>query len=223
MLKKSLKSMLSYNSKLKRIDIRMKAFLKTIHQAAKKSDSVLFFHEFIKSPSTMGSIFPSSKKLAHCMAQQIPKNSNRFVIELGAGTGSVTAELLNHGVEPGRLIVIEKSPKLVRHLQKRFPSVMIIEGDAMNLHEILTQHDRLDIEAIISSLPLCSLPSATVQTITSQISHLIADKGTFIQFTYDLLKRKIKHYNDFYHLYSKTVWFNFPPASVKVFASNHVA
>ena len=220
MLKKLLKPILPHYSKLNRINIWIKVILKEIKRSTQKSETVLFFHEFIKSPRNVGSIFPSSKKLAHCMAQQIPKNSNRFVIELGAGTGSVTAGLLEYGIEPTRLIVIEKSPKLVRHLQKRFPSVMIIEGDAANLLEILTQHDRLDIEAIISSLPLCSLPLLTVQTITDQIYQLISEKGKYIQFTYDLLKRRIKPYKDFYHLSSKTVWLNFPPASVKVFVSN---
>ncbi len=221
MIKKLLKPVLPSYFELKKFDVWIKAILKKIKLSIQKSETVLFFREFIKSPRNVGSIFPSSKSLALCMARQIPNNSNRFIVELGAGTGSVTEGLLKYGIDPARLILIEKSPKLARHLQKRFPSVMVIEGDASNLIEILTQQQILNVDAIISSLPFCSLPYAITQTITTQIYHLIRDNGKFIQFTYDLRNSNLKKlYQDFYHLYSKTVWLNFPPASVKVFVSN---
>lgn len=191
----------------------------------KQKDSVLFLYHFFRSPATMGSAFPSSTRLANYMAEQVRLSANGMVVELGPGTGVVTAALLKQGVPPDRLIVVEQSAAFANHLRKIFPHIRVIEGDATNLTELITPF--LKIDAIVSSLPLRSLPGEVVNKILYQVGDLLDDKGYFIQFTYNLDKKNIKTMQQLDLYSSHIIWFNIPPACVHVFVkkgvNNHVA
>ena len=56
----------------------------------------LFLYEAVMHPSMVGALFPSSKRLAHSLVQQIAATSPGLVVELGAGTGAITTALINH-------------------------------------------------------------------------------------------------------------------------------
>ena len=55
------------------------------------------------------------------------------VVELGPGTGPVTQALLQRGLAPERLILVEYDPAFCRLLERRFPGVRVIQGDAYDL------------------------------------------------------------------------------------------
>lgn len=179
-----------------------------------------FIKEFISNPRSIGAAFPSSRKLAMHMASRIPKNFNGTVVELGPGTGPVTAALFEWGIFPNQLIAVERSPKMFELLKQRFPQLTVIQGDAGELVNVLTEHfghKPQGVEMIVSSLPLRSLPRSTVEAIEQQLELLLGFTGRFIQFTYDLrpgspnpLKKMIK-------TESKIIWQNIPPARVEVF------
>jgi phospholipid N-methyltransferase len=107
------------------------------------------------------------------------------VAELGGGTGVLTQALLQRGIVPERLTVIECSPVFVRHLRAQFPRVTILLGDAAELGELLPRGSHID--AIVSSLPLRSLPAREAEAIVAQWSALVADGSLVVQYTYDLL------------------------------------
>ena len=100
-------------------------------------ESRLFLSRWLHSPMHVGSIAPSSRKLADAIARQVPMDSPGWIIELGGGTGVVTAALLRAGLAPGRLVVLERDPLLHKHLAERFPEVHTILGDAAKLAEAL--------------------------------------------------------------------------------------
>jgi SAM-dependent methyltransferase len=117
----------------------------------------LFAREMLTEPAVVGAIWPSSRWLARSVASRVPCYGDGLVVELGGGTGAVTNALLQRGIVPGRLMVIECSAVFVRHLRARFPGVTILHGDAAKLGELLP-HGR-HIDAIVSGLPLRSLPA----------------------------------------------------------------
>ena len=80
--------------------------------------SAAFIREWVRSPRTMGMVCPSGTSLAHAMAAGVPLGTGGLVVELGAGTGAVTQELLRAGVAPYRLLIVEKAPGMTRLLQK---------------------------------------------------------------------------------------------------------
>ena len=67
---------------------------------------------------TVGAILPSSKRLAEAMARAADGCTR--LLELGAGTGAITAALRRrHPQVP--LVAVELEPALAGHLRQRFP------------------------------------------------------------------------------------------------------
>src|SRR5690606_860734 len=119
----------------------------------------LFLQELCSRPGIIGAICPSSRYLARHMARQVPHNDKGLVIELGGGTGAITQALLNHGIPPERLMVVEFSSPVVQRLLKRFPHANVVQGNAADRSLLVPQGSR--IHAIAASLPLWSLPLPT--------------------------------------------------------------
>ncbi|HUH59687.1 MAG TPA: methyltransferase domain-containing protein [Candidimonas sp.] len=150
------------------------------------------------------------------MASQIPPHEHGLIVELGGGTGVITQALLDHGVAPERLKVIEFSAAFVQRLRERFPAVEIIHGNAADLCQLLPENAR--IEAIVSSLPLCSLPEPITKAILQQWRLLLQDGGVAIQFTYNLRLPKWRGNVHARHTSSRIVWANVPPANITTFS-----
>ena len=84
----------------------------------------------------MAALSPSSRQLARLMIEQLPEVA-RHIIELGGGTGVFTQALLEHGIEPSELLVVELNEELHQLLRQRFPSVGVVCGDAQELKSIV--------------------------------------------------------------------------------------
>ena len=128
---------------------------------------LLFTLEILRSPRAMGAVCPSSDALAQQVVQHVPLNVAGKVVELGAGTGAITRALLRHGVPPPKLIVVERSRLLANQLRRRYPRITVAEGDAAHLASHLQSQP---VRAVVSGLPLRSLPLATVRTIIDRKS-----------------------------------------------------
>jgi phospholipid N-methyltransferase len=180
----------------------------------------VFIQEFLNRPSGVGAICPSSRYLAKQMAQRVPHSDpdsdDGLVIELGGGTGVITQALLDHGVAPSRLMVVEYSNPFVQRLRQRFADVNIVHGNAADLCQLVPKNQK--IKAIVSSLPLCSLPETLTHTILEQWQTLLQHNGVAIQFTYHLRTPKWRKYLNPQNTHSKIVWANLPPANITTFS-----
>ena len=67
-------------------------------------------------------VCPSGMPLARSMAAFAPRKGDGLVVELGAGTGPVTRQLLDAGIAPRRLVVVEQSPVMVSLFLRRTPA-----------------------------------------------------------------------------------------------------
>lgn len=173
-----------------------------------------FAREFVRNPREIGAVCPSSRFLARRMANLVPPGDG-LVIELGPGEGAVTAELLDRGIPPGQLVLVERSEILVEHLNKRFPGVQVICGDASDLSRLIPQGKH--VRAIVSGLPLRSLPKPVVQQVLGQIS-LVSGPGTaYIQFTYAVAGGYRGTAPGYELDRMEVVWRNLPPARIEVF------
>ena len=57
------------------------------------------------------------------------------IIELGPGTGPVTDALIQKGVDPSRLVLVEFDTHFCRLLQARYPQATVVQGDAYSLRQ----------------------------------------------------------------------------------------
>ncbi|MBV6303654.1 methyltransferase domain-containing protein [Candidimonas humi] len=175
----------------------------------------LFIQELFTQPGAVGAICPSSRYLARNMARQVPAESDGLVIELGAGTGAITQALLDHGVAPEDLMLVEYSRPFVQRLRQRFAGLNIVHGNAAELARLVPAGRK--IRAIVSSLPLCSLPEHQTRAILQQWQTLLGRDGVAIQFSYHLRKPKWRQYMEPQHTRSRIVWANLPPANITTF------
>src|SRR5580658_10400197 len=70
-------------------------------------DEVRFIRSWIERPLSIGAVTPSGKILARTMARYVDPDSDGPVVELGPGTGPVTEALVEAGVAPSRLVLVE--------------------------------------------------------------------------------------------------------------------
>lgn len=147
-------------------------------------ENLSFLRLWLKRPSSVGAVIPSSRKLAAAMAQEIDQTQEGLVVELGGGTGKITRAILDSGVAPEKLIVVEREPSLARLIGEKYPGVQIVCGDACELDKLLERAGTGPVKAIVSGLPLLSLPDRVCWEILSRVFAILPDSGVFVQFTY---------------------------------------
>jgi phosphatidylethanolamine/phosphatidyl-N-methylethanolamine N-methyltransferase len=137
----------------------------------------------MRRPKNVGAIMPSSARLARALAAQIPE-SNGPLLELGPGTGVVTAAILARGVAPESVTAIEYDAEFAAMVRRRFPRVHVICGDAFDLTRTLG-HEEV-FAAIVSGLPLLNFPLERRNRLLAQIFARLRPGAPFIQFSYGL-------------------------------------
>ena len=174
----------------------------------------LFFLRWLQAPGRIGAVAPSSRHLGRAMARQVAVNGSDPVIELGGGTGSVTRALLEAGIAPERLVVVEKDERLYRLLRARFPELRIVKGDARRLRRLLAPLGIGKAAAVVSSLPLISLPRQACLRIVAESFALLGEGRPFVQFTYGPVSPLARERMGLRGRLTARIWANLPPASV---------
>lgn len=193
----------------------------SIARVAKKplrlDDEVQFIRSWIEKPLSTGAVMPSSKALARTMARYVDPASTGPVIELGPGTGPVTQALVQHGVDPKRLILVEFNPDFCRLLRTRYPAATVVQGDAYRLRRLLETYVKEPAAAIVSGLPLVTKPVRTRLRLISDAMALLAPGAPFVQFTYAMVTPIPKALSGITAQASELIWLNVPPARVWVY------
>lgn len=171
----------------------------------------IFAREWLSSPRKTGAVCPSGSALAEAMAKGVPAGTG-LVVELGAGTGAVTAALLRRGIAPERIIAVEQSAALANLLRRRFPQITVLHGDAAALSQLLPAKR---VDCIVSSIPLVSLPKPVCRAIVKEMKKVLQG-GPLVQFTYLWGGSYLKN-SGLTCVNSSVVLRNIPPARVMTF------
>lgn len=164
-----------------------------------------FARQFLRHPKQCGTFTESGRVLARRMAEEI-RGSCR-VVEFGAGTGSVTREILKQLPADGCLTCFEINPDFCECLQEiDDPRLRIINEDAQNCERYVEKPD-----CVISGLPLTLFSRETLGHILA----ISSKSGKYIQLQYTpFLIGEIRRY--FSQVKLRFVPQNFPPAFVYV-------
>lgn len=188
-------------------------------QSAPLRDSLKFLRLALRKPREIGAVLPSSRALGRAMAGAAAKADGRPVLELGPGTGAITAAILKAGVRPHRLVAVERTEELLPDLGRRFPGVHFIGGDAFKVGTLLQKavpdwHGQFG--AVISSLPLLNFPAAARDLLLEQLADWMHPDAIIVQFSYSL--RRARSFGGLEEVASKVVWLNIPPARVSEYS-----
>jgi phosphatidylethanolamine/phosphatidyl-N-methylethanolamine N-methyltransferase len=180
-------------------------------------DNLSFLKLWLRRPASLGAMLPSGKSLALAMAEQVDPAVPGAVVELGGGTGSITAALLECGTAATELVVIEREPALVNLLRARFARLRVIQGDARHTASLVAQAGVGPVKAVVSGLPMLSLPERVCRDIITQAFTILPPQGMLVQFTYSPLSpisRSTSRSLDIVGDRADWVLDNVPPASV---------
>ena len=139
----------------------------------------LFFRQLISRPMQISAIAPSSRFLAKAMAKDLGPQTGR-VVEFGPGTGRLTEGILNAGVAPQNLTLFEMNPDFVSHLRSQFPGVTVHLAGAETAPTVVAK----GVGAVISGVPLLSMPLALRKSVMAAAFEILAPNGFYVQFTY---------------------------------------
>jgi phosphatidylethanolamine/phosphatidyl-N-methylethanolamine N-methyltransferase len=188
----------------------------SVEKKVLRLDEVHFIRSWLEKPLATGAVMPSGKALARTMARYVDPQAPGPVIELGPGTGAVTEALVEQGIEPSRLVLVEFNPDFCRLLRSRYPQATVMQGDAYGLRRLLENFE--PASAMVSGLPLMTKPPKLRNRLIAEAFNLMAVGAPFIQFTYAMVGSPIPKWPVGVEAEaSERIWMNLPPARVWVY------
>ncbi len=150
------------------------------------SDRLRFLRAFVANPRQVGAVLPTSRYAVRDMLDLADLPGAGLVVELGAGTGSQTGEILAR-LRPGaRLVALEIDPALAELLSARYddPRLQVVCGSAEHLADILAGEPA---DVVVCALPFTSLEQGLRRRILDELPRSLAATGTAVVIQYSPL------------------------------------
>lgn len=183
-----------------------------------------FFKEYIRNRKTIGAVAPSSPALARRIAEAAGVWQARHVLELGPGTGALTAAIADSMPHDAHYLGIELNSDFAGRLRTRFPSLEFANAAAQefDFDGFMGSDERFDV--IVSGLPWASFPPTLQTAILDRVLPRLAPGGRFATFAYwgfhklpaGRRFRALLHERLHGAETTRVVWGNVPPAFVYV-------
>ena len=154
----------------------------------------------------------------------------RTIVELGAGTGAITSEVLRRMNSKCTLYALDINPRFVEHIEAKTVDrrLVPIVATAENLTAVLAGLGVRCTDAIISSLGLTNMTDPQRCSIIGQATRCLSQGGVLTQYQYRpantlhwLLGRGSRNFSEkeflqqfFHHVTCEQVMWNLPPATV---------
>jgi phosphatidylethanolamine/phosphatidyl-N-methylethanolamine N-methyltransferase len=176
-----------------------------------------FLRKWLKNPMQIGSVRPSSKKLAKLMVNQVPKDA-KVIVEFGAGTGPIT-EALCEAFPKAEIYSFELDRELAAKVQKKCPNVHVIAFDVTEAELHLPEEAIGQVSVILSSLPFLNIPKKNHRQILETAFRILKPQAAFVQFTYLPFLPPLQAYQELglWAQYVASEVKNLPPAYVWAF------
>jgi phosphatidylethanolamine/phosphatidyl-N-methylethanolamine N-methyltransferase len=143
----------------------------------------IFIAHWLRHPIGMGALLPSGPRVAEALARQMQLGRPGPILELGAGTGTITSGLVAGGCPSERLVLVESEPKLAEHLRAHYPDPRVIGGDARRIDALLAETGIDRLATVISSLPIKWFPLADQRAVVMPCLRRLGPGGYFVQIT----------------------------------------
>lgn len=154
-------------------------------------DGLKFLKQSFRNGTTVGAVWPSSKGLCEAMVRPVVDGAAGplRVLEVGAGVGPVTAELLQRLLPGDTLDVVELNPEFCATLHARFEGATPVAPRIHNA-DVLKFEPGIRYHHIVSGLPLANFPSELSQAIYDRFFELLEPGGTLVMF-HHILGREV--------------------------------
>ena len=158
------------------------------------ADYRVFFAEFRRTFRTTGAILPSGRALSRALAHHVRTSAEpQRILEVGPGTGAVTAEIVA-GLKPhDQLELVELNERFVECLRARFATDPAFQPAAARSRVIQGRLEELaggaPYDVVVSGLPLNNFSAAEVEHLLGVLQGLVRPGGTLSFFEYVDIRR----------------------------------
>jgi phospholipid N-methyltransferase len=145
-----------------------------------------FLRSFLTSPRQVGAVLPTSRRTVRDTLSMAPVERARCVVEIGAGTGVYTREILARIGPEARLLAFEIDPNLARALETEIadPRLSVVNDSAAEVASHLGA-EKADI--LVSAVPFTSLPKGLGREILEASRAALAPGGAMLVLQYSPL------------------------------------
>ena len=174
------------------------------------TDRFRFLRAFVANPRQVGAILPTSRWAVRDMLDLADVPRAELVVELGAGTGVQTGEILARLGPNARLVSLEIDPDLAKLLDERYddPRLQVVCDSAENLDAHLGGK-RADV--LVSALPYTSFDAALRRRVLDLLPVALAPGGVLLVIQYSpLILRELRR--RFPSVQQRITPWNVPPA-----------
>ena len=147
------------------------------------ADRLRFLRAFAANPRQVGAILPTSRLAVRDMLNMADVPGASLIVELGAGTGSQTGEILARMGPDARLVALEIDARLAEVLEERFddPRLQVVCDSAENLREHVRDR-RADV--LVCVLPFTSLEPGLRRRILDSLPGALGADGVALVIQY---------------------------------------
>jgi phospholipid N-methyltransferase len=175
------------------------------------SDPLRFFAAFLANPRQVGAVLPTSRTAVRGMLDLADVPAAELVVELGAGTGVQTGEILARLAPGARLVSVEIDPKLSALLRERYAGDERLEVVTDSAENIAAYLDGRRADVLVSALPFTSLDGELRKRILDLLPGLLGPQGVMVVIQYSPLMLQ-----EFRRRFGSVRWritpWNVPPA-----------
>ena len=139
-------------------------------------DGLGFFSSFLKNPTSVGAVLPSSRFLSRALVGTLDHiKAGELVLEYGPGTGPMTAVIKERLPKGAHYLGIELQPEFHDLLTSRFTGMQFHLGSAGDVKQILADRGLPRPARIVSGLPFASLPRAVQDSVVEGLVWALED------------------------------------------------
>jgi phospholipid N-methyltransferase len=178
------------------------------------ADCKVFWREFRDAYHSTGAVLPSGRALSIALSRFVHNGERhigeslkdsemavserhpyegRRILEVGPGTGAVTAQIVRSMRPDDRLILVERNEQFVNWLRRRLADDRALQPAADRITLVHSAIEELPddepFDLIISGLPLNNFTVENVEQILAKLRRLLAPTGTLSFFEYVAVRR----------------------------------
>ncbi|MCA8923380.1 MAG: class I SAM-dependent methyltransferase [Planctomycetes bacterium] len=148
-------------------------------------DQFVFYGQVLKEFDEVGAFSATSRFVAKAVGKGIHRNGSPIkVLEVGAGTGSLTEGVFPRLNAHDTFDIVEINPVFAEHMRKTY--VDRPGGPRVRVHAMNVEHVDLEDEydVIVSSLPLLNMDPDVVQNVFKLYFDKLKPEGSLIYYDY---------------------------------------
>lgn len=138
-----------------------------------------FLREALRAPFRVGAVAPSLPAVGRLLVETARLREAEVIVELGAGAGSITREILAAKSPRARLLAVERNAVLAERLSASLGGAVVACACATQLTAAAAARGITRADAIVSTLPWTVLPAESQIAVLEGVRSLLRPGGIF--------------------------------------------